>query len=57
MSVGSYQCFCHSPVMGSALKVLSVHLFMDMMLKVSNGQTEGVLHKYTNVPDMSDQCL
>jgi len=43
--------------MGSVLKDLSVHLFVDMMLKVTNGQTKGVLHKYTNVLDMSDQCL
>jgi len=38
--------------MGSVLKVLSVYLFMDMMLKVSNGQMKGVLRKYTNVPDI-----
>jgi len=43
--------------MGSILKVLSVHLFVDMMLKVTNGQMKGVVHKYTYVLDMSDQCL
>ena len=49
--------FLSQSSMGSVLKVLSIHLFMDMMLKVSNRQMKGVVHKYTNVLDTSDQCL